>query len=85
MKRLSTWLSLLAKVFGSRIVDQRTGECVGKAFVVAWGGKVRLLGLRETRPLYPAYQNQERQTFWRRDLVFRSHPEPDFEKVDEDT
>lgn len=84
MKILLRIFDWIVRLVGSRIVDQRTGECAGKAIVVMWRGKVRLLGLHEKKPLYPEFEKQERETFWRRDLVFRSHPEPDFDSVDED-
>lgn len=79
LRRLaSAALSRLAAMFGRRVIDARTGECVGRAFVRFRGGRVVLVGLRAKRAVYPAFKTQPRATYWRQEIEFRSHPEPDF-------
>jgi hypothetical protein len=63
--------------FGSPITDCRTGERLGKAFLVSWRGKVFLLGYRG-EPVQPVFQAQKRTNYWKMELGFTTHPEPDF-------
>jgi hypothetical protein len=71
-------VSRLAALFGRKIIDARTGECVGRAFVRFRHGRVVLIGLRADRALYPVFKTQPRATYWQQEIEFRSHPEPDF-------
>lgn len=64
-------------VFGARVIDQRTGEVLGKALFIPWRGRLRIIGLEEKRVI-PAFENQERLTYWHQSLTFTTHPEPDF-------
>ena len=78
LKRLGkAVLRLAVGVFGARITDQRTGRCAGKALVLPWRGRLHVIGLEEAR-LRPHFLPQERLTYWRQELGFSSHPEPDF-------
>ncbi len=74
----------MARIFGRKIIDARTNECVGRAFVFMRKGRISLIGFRPTRPVYPEFETQERATFWRQRIVFRSHPDPDFDHVPDD-
>ena len=81
MKRrrlLNRLVTSLAQVFGKKIIDARTGECVGRAFVRFRRGRLALVGLRSSRALYPIFKTEQRVTYWRQELEFRSHPEPDY-------
>lgn len=75
---LSGALVFLARIFGRKIIDARTGECVGRAFVRFSRGTVRFVGLQSTRPLVPRFKTTDRVTYWKTELEFASHPEPDF-------
>ena len=78
MKRvLRSLLKLLTAVFGTRVVDQRTGQVLGKALFIPWRGKLRVIGLEEKRVI-PAFESQERLTYWHQSIGFSTHPEPDF-------
>lgn len=66
----------LARLLGSEITDANTGERLGRAFLFCWGGRVWVVGLR--RPVYPLFRSQRRLTYWRQELGFATHPEPDF-------
>ena len=68
----------LARRFGRRIIDARTGECVGRACVWFWRGRLYLVGLDPSRAIYPTVQTEPRTTYWRQRIEFRSHPDPDF-------
>ncbi len=88
MKRLLLLLlKAVTAVFGARIVDQRTGERLGKALFIPWRGKLRIIGLEEKR-VSPRFECQERLTYWNQALSFSTHPEPDFpneRKIDDHT
>ncbi len=78
MKRiLRVLLKAATAVFGARVIDQRTGATVGKALFIPWRGKLRVIGLEEKRVI-PAFESQERLTYWNQALTFSTHPEPDF-------
>ena len=77
-ERFNRTVCWLARRFGQKIVDARTGESVGRAFMLCFRGRVRLIGLRTPRSLYPAFKTELRTTYWRREIEFRSHPDPDF-------
>lgn len=70
---------LLASILGRKIIDQRTGLPIGKAIVFLWGGKVKVIGLRAPkRPVFPLFEPQKRVIYWKQEIVFESHPKPDF-------
>jgi hypothetical protein len=78
MKRfLLVLLKAATAVFGARVIDQRTGKCVGKALFIPWRGKLRIIGLEEKR-IIAAFEGQQRLTYWNQALTFSTHPEPDF-------
>ena len=76
-KLLLLLLRALTAVIGCRVVDQRTGRVVGKALFIPWRGKLRVIGLQGKRVI-PAFESQQRLTYWNQALVFSTHPEPDF-------
>ncbi len=76
-KLLLLLLKAATAVFGGRVIDQRTGQSVGKAIFIPWRGKVRVIGLEDKRVI-PAFESQERLTYWNQSLTFSTHPEPDF-------
>lgn len=76
-KCLLLFLKALTAVFGARVIDQRTGEVAGKALFIPWRGKLRIIGLQNKRVI-PAFESQQRLTYWNQSLTFSTHPEPDF-------
>ena len=70
-------LRMVAAVIGARIIDQRTGACLGRALFIPWRGRLHVIGLEEAR-VRAHFLPQERLTYWRQELAFSSHPEPDF-------
>lgn len=80
VRRVRGWLQPLvvglARRCGSDIVDYRTGRVIGRGLLVAFRGKVHVIGLRE--PVLPVFAPQKRMTYWKQELVFTAHPPPNF-------
>jgi glycosyltransferase involved in cell wall biosynthesis len=72
----------LARMFGSKIRDQRTGNVIGRAFVVAWRGRVHFIGLEGVGK--PVFLPQRRLTYWRQELGLESHEPPDAQRLGPD-
>lgn len=68
-----------AHTFGVRLKDQRTGEPLGRVLVVPFRGKLWIIGLSVS--VKPEFLPQIRTTYWKQDLGFSTHPEPDFPSV----
>ena len=66
----------LARRLGTKIIDQRTGESLGRAFVFAWRGRIHVIGLHVA--VRPTFLPQQRVTYWKQELGFTTHPPPDF-------
>lgn len=64
------------RALGTTIVDARTGARLGRAFLFPWRGTIKVIGL-ET-PVVPVFLPQDRLTYWKQDLGFTTHPDPDF-------
>ena len=73
---LRTLVVHAARLLGSPVVDQRTGRVLGRAMILPFRGKVHVIGL-ET-PVRPVFLPQERLTYWKQELGFTTHPDPDF-------
>ena len=79
MKRLArAFFERLVDVCGSNLRDYQTGETIARAFVLSWGGRIHLLGLRGNDQVLPVFLPQERMSFWKRSIGFTVHPRPDF-------
>ena len=65
-----------ARRLGSPVRDVRTGKVVGRAMVIAFRGKVYVIGLETA--VVPVFLPQERLTYWKQELGFTAHPPPDF-------
>ncbi len=70
---------LLAKVIGSRIRDARTGEVLGKAILIPWRGRIHVLGYEGEKPLVPSFLPTRRARYWKQELGFTHHDDPDFD------
>ena len=66
----------LAHLFGSNLIDYRTGRKIGRAFLVPWRGKILIIGLREH--VIPVFLPQERATYWKQEIGFTVHSPVDF-------
>lgn len=69
-------LLFLARLLGSHIVDEKTGKPLGRGLIIAWGGKVHLIGLSGF--LVPRYTTQSRLTFWKQEIGFTQHDAVDY-------
>ena len=68
-----------AHTFGVRLKDQRTGESLGRVLIIPFRGKLWIIGL--TASVRPEFLPQRRTTYWKQDLGFSTHPDPDFPSV----
>lgn len=76
-------LGMLRCFFGVKLLDQRTGEVIGKVVVVRWKGTLRLIGL-DGVAVRPHFLPQKKEIYWAQDLGFSTHPAPDFPHVAND-
>ncbi len=79
LKRLLYWL---IHRFGPTIVDQRTGEMLGKGLVVGIGGTVRMLGYGlQQPPVHAVFLPETRILSFSHRIGFATHPPVDFPTV----
>ena len=69
----------IARTIGARVVDQATGQTLGRALIIPWRGKIHVIGL-ET-PVRLVWSPQNRLTYWKQEIRFAQHAAPDFPKV----
>jgi hypothetical protein len=65
-------------LFGTNLVDYRTGEWIAKAVVFPWRGNIYFLGYHGKDQVIPLFLPQDRIQFWKRKIGFTVHPPPDF-------
>jgi hypothetical protein len=58
----------LARSFGSEIRDAETGDVIGRALLISWGGRVHIIGLEQS--VRPVFLPQRRLTYWKQSLGF---------------
>lgn len=69
----------IINLLSSDIRDVDTGECIGRALLIPWRGRILILGAGVAGyALVPKFCPQPRLTFWRCELGFTRHPAPDF-------
>ena len=73
---LRTVILHVARRVGSRVVDARTGQVLGRALLVPFGGRIHVVGLDAN--VVPEFAPQDRLTYWKQELRFTAHPPPDF-------
>ena len=66
----------VARLLGSPVKDQRTGQMLGRALVIMFRGRVHVIGLQTS--VRPVFLPQQRLTFWKQELGFTTLPSPDF-------
>jgi hypothetical protein len=74
-------LAVLCRLWGVKLVDQRTGAVIGRVVVVRWKGGLRLIGLNGVA-VQPHFLPQATESYWAQDLGFSTHPPPDFPYVE---
>jgi len=67
-----------ARTFGMKLVDSKTGESLGRAFVIPFGGKIHVVGLEAEKAVRVGFLNQHRLTYWKQEIGFQAAKEPDF-------
>lgn len=70
---------MVAHIVGTRIVDCKSERYLGRALIIPWRGKVHIIGLQEA--VRPVFRPQKRLTYWKQEIVFTIHEQPDFENV----
>jgi hypothetical protein len=78
-KIFRVFLLKFAHTFGVRLKDQRTGERLGRVLILPFRGKLWIVGLSAS--VKPEFLPQVRTTYWKQDLGFSTHPDPDFPSV----
>ncbi len=78
MKRLFAWF---VRVFGRSVLDERTGQSLGKAICIPWRGRIWLAGLHEpyVRAVFLA---ESRVRYGRHRVGFATHEIPDFPSLE---
>ena len=66
----------LARLVGTRLVDFQTGRDLGKALIIAWRGKVHVIGLETA--VRAVFLPQKRLTYWKQEIGFTIQPPPDY-------
>lgn len=62
----------LANLIGSKIIDYRTGQILGKAIIIGFGGRIHIIGYRGTDFLIE-FEPQVRLTYWKQSIRFTQH------------
>jgi len=75
--KLRDLLYWACRTFGQKIHDDTTGELLGKAVIIAFGGRVYLFGYCGDLPLKPVWKSEDRVMYWRSRLVFVTQSLPD--------
>ena len=75
-KLIRSTILMIAHAFGARVIDFESGQDLGKALIIPWHGKIHVIGLKAA--VRPMFQPQKRLTYWKQEIVFATHPEPDF-------
>jgi hypothetical protein len=70
---------VVARAIGTRLVDCKTGRSLGKALIIPWRGRIHVIGLETA--VIPIFFPQQRLTFWKQELGFTVHDQPDFENL----
>lgn len=73
---LHNFLVGVARWCGSMIYDVETGKPLGRALILAWRGRVHVIGLEGA--VRPVFLPQSRLTYWKQDLGFAAPLEPDY-------
>lgn len=76
---LRPFLIGIINFLGSDIRDVETGECIGRALLIPWRGRILILGGEVAGfALVPKFRSQSQLTFWKCELGFTRHAPPDY-------
>jgi|SRR5271165_4421926 len=78
-KLARTCVLWVARTFGTRLIDHRTSEPIGRVLILSWKGKLAIFGL--TKAVRPEFLAQTRVVYAKQDLGFQIVPEPDYPNV----
>ena len=82
MRKLVRSIGLaLARFVGTKISDIETGAPLGRALLLPWRGRIRVIGLKAA--VRPMFIPQKRLTYWKQEIGFTVHPPPDFSNIRE--
>lgn len=74
-------LRKLASLIGSEIRDDETGECLGKALLFAFGGRLWIIGYTGKKALRPVPVLKKEIRYWIQELRFRAPEDPDYPRL----
>jgi hypothetical protein len=71
-----------ARLFGSKICDDQTGEFLGKAILVTFRGRLWVLGYTGKKGLRPVPVVSSEIRYWVQEMRFRAAEEPDYPRLE---
>lgn len=74
-------LRAIARVIGSEIRDNETGEFLGKAILIAINGRLWVIGYTGRKGLRPVPYIRKGIRYWIQEMRFCAAEEPDFPRV----
>lgn len=77
---LRSWGLLLVRAFGTRITDAHSHLLLGKAFIFLWRGRIHLIGY-EGPPIIPYFLPEQKVTYWRSTIGFKTMPQVNFPSI----
>ena len=78
-KLVRTLVLWFARTFGTRLLDYRTGEPIGRVLILPRKGKLAIFGLEKA--IYAEFVPQTRVTYAKQELAFHIVPEPNYPDV----
>lgn len=70
-----------AALVGSRLLDEKTGQVLGRAFIIPWRGRLMVIGYTGLLPLRPVVCRDSRLSYWKLTLGFTAPSQPDFDRI----
>ena len=81
---MTSWGNILrriAGIVGSEIRDNETGELLGKAILIAFRGRLWLIGYTGTKGLRPVPVIRKEIRYWVQEMRFCAAEEPDYPRL----
>lgn len=72
-KLVRKYVLSLARLVGSRIHDYRTDECLGRALILVWRGRVHVIGYQGEKALVVDWLPEEKTRYWRSRIGFTTY------------
>ena len=73
IRALGLWM---ANTFGTKILDDATGQIIGRVLLIPWRGKIHVIGLQQA--VRAIFLPQKRLTYWKQEIGFTTQPPPDY-------